>query len=188
MQGRFALNPALSGTAAKPPKSEFVCNETFHVGKQPVTRPIVDGLTHVLERVAEHNSIVMTTADSGYKEMVLNFACHMRKLKIKNYIVFCLDKKLHLFLQGLNISSYFNESMSKKSTTKVSSWNSPSFNEVVHLKTKQQHAVLSRGFDMIFSDVDIVWKSDVRCIILDARKETEKYMQVIPLKACVVCQ
>jgi hypothetical protein len=48
--------------------------------------------------------------------------------------------------------------------------NSKSYNQVVHTKTKHQMAVLERGYDLLFADVDIPWTSDMRTqVVREAR-------------------
>ena len=50
------------GTDSSPPdRVPFKCNASFKAGAAPVTRPIADDLTEQLEKLAEHNSIVVTT-------------------------------------------------------------------------------------------------------------------------------
>lgn len=86
----------------------------------------------------------------------------MKKLGLeKQVLVFALDEEIHKIVRDAGVASYFDRTMSK-SSQQVGNWNSKSYNQVVHTKTKHQRAVLERGFNLFFTDVDIPWTSDLR--------------------------
>ena len=130
--------------------------------KAPKQRPINDELTALLEKVALDNIVVATSTDFGYLGMTMNWICHLRALGLeKNVIVFSLDERIHEAVKKEGLTSYFETEMGKE-TVEIGNWNSRSYNQVVHSKTKHQRAVLMRGFDLFFCDVDIPWTSDYR--------------------------
>jgi hypothetical protein len=49
--------------------------------------------------------IIVAFADSGYKEIALNWAKHLEDLKIHNYVVYALDSGVYEFLQINNINT-----------------------------------------------------------------------------------
>lgn len=131
-------------------------------GRLPTSFTRMNDLSLLLKMVAKDGQVIMTTTDSGYVNMTLNWICHMKALHIeKEVIVFALDSAAHTIVQSQGIASYFEPKMSKESN-KIGTWNSKSYNQVVHTKTKHQKAVLDRGFDIFFTDVDIPWTSDYR--------------------------
>lgn len=115
--------------------------------------------------------VVATSTDYGYLDITKNWICHLKRLGLEQeVIVFSLDEKIHAAVQGLGIRSYFEKGMAKTAQDKaVGNWNSKSYNQVVHTKTKHQRAVLVRGFNLFFSDIDIPWTSDLR---VQLRKDT----------------
>lgn len=134
---------------------------------QPLSDTPDDELTALLRRIAKDNLVVATTTDGGYLELTVNWICHMKKLGLEaQVLIFSLDEKIHAEVQELGVASYYEATMSKESES-VGNWNSKSYNQVVHTKTKHQRAVLERGFDLFFADVDIPWTSDLRDRVLN---------------------
>jgi hypothetical protein len=124
-----------------------------------------DALTHLLRSVQEDGLVVATTTDHGYLDLTINWVCHLRALHLDNkVIVFALDENIHNEMLARGIASYYEKAMTK-SSDKVGNWNSKSYNQVVHTKTKHQVAVLERGYNLLFADVDIPWTSDMRAQI-----------------------
>lgn len=128
-------------------------------------RPAVykDKLDEVLASVVSPgNMVVATSTDFGYIEITINWMCHMRKLGLeKNVLIFSLDEKIHEAVQHAGFISYYESDMAKAQEA-IGNWNSKSYNQVVHTKTKHQHAVLSRGYNLFFTDIDIPWMADYR--------------------------
>jgi len=90
----------------------------------------------------------------------------MRKLGLeKNVLIFSLDEKIHAAIKEAGFISYYEVKMAKSEDT-IGTWNSKSYNQVVHTKTKHQRAVLERGFNLFFTDIDIPWTADYRKTIL----------------------
>eukprot|EP00039_Didymoeca_costata_P022516 m.4680 g.4680 ORF g.4680 m.4680 type:complete len:431 (+) comp3057_c0_seq2:183-1475(+) len=140
------------------------------------TIPKHDQLTKILRKVASKDKMVVATStDYGYLSITKNWICHMKKLGLeKQVVVFSLDKKIHEAVREEGIYSYFEPEMSKSGET-VGVWNSKSYNQVVHTKTKHQHAILKRGFDLFFTDIDIPWTIDWRPIIAKATPENVEF-------------
>eukprot|EP00729_Bicosta_minor_P011613 gene11613-11138_t len=133
-----------------------------------------DTLDEVMASVAGPDKMVVATStDYGYLEITINWMCHMRKLGLdKKVLIFSLDEKIHEAVQQAGFVSYFEPDMAKAQEA-IGNWNSKSYNQVVHTKTKHQHAVLSRGYNLFFTDIDIPWMADYReTLMRDTPDET----------------
>ena len=125
-------------------------------------------------------TVIITTAEYGYKELAMNWSCQMAKLGVRNAFVWSLDLKLHLYLEGLGYNSFYSPGISIDGATStvissggasgsggtsavtgasaagptvVGQWNSDSFNDVVHMKTRQIQHVIELGYHPLFVDI-----------------------------------
>ena len=163
---RDAKAPAPAAYAAVAVAPARVAPPAVRPEDLPVPDTPDDELTALLRRVAKDNLVVATTTDGGYLELTVNWICHMKRLGLEaQVLIFSLDEKIHAKVQELGVASYYEATMAKESES-VGNWNSKSYNQVVHTKTKHQRAVLQRGFDLFFADVDIPWTSDLRDRVL----------------------
>jgi len=106
--------------------------------------------------------IILSTADIGYRKLAWNWACKLRELGVQNFVLFAIDHKIAESLRQHKVNSFYAPALAKSSDDAIGLWGSTSYNSVVHLKTKQQLAVLKLGFDAFYLDVDISVRVDVR--------------------------
>jgi hypothetical protein len=123
--------------------------------------------------------IIVAFADSGYKEIALNWAKHLEDLKIHNYVVYALDSGVYEFLQINNINteqiigSWFSShpKWSKLSKALKIKWLRKNIDNILHKKGyKVNHQgcnwrarfekiynLLDEGVDILHSDIDAIW-------------------------------
>jgi hypothetical protein len=147
-------------------KSDPVAAAAADLAPVPSLEDSGDELSQLLKKVAsDGRMVVATSTDFGYLSMTKNWICHLRKLGLAGKVlVFSLDEKIHQAVLDEGVASYFEKGMSKtgQHDSAVGHWNSKSYNQVVHTKTKHQHAVLKRGYNLFFTDIDIPWLDDYR--------------------------
>ena len=117
-------------------------------------------LSGLLDAVAdENNTVVATTADWRYRQYVLSWVCRLRRLGVKCFIVFCLDRRLFQLLQAKSINSFhMDESGVADSLLDASDskalFGTVGYTRIVKSKLRHQLSVLECGHSLIFSDVD----------------------------------
>lgn len=113
----------------------------------------------VAERVAIDNTIIITALNYGYKDMMMNWICNMRRLGITNFIIAALDADLYryAFVRGLPVY-YDNTVLSGHSLSlKDTTYGSPEFKELTKMKSRVVLQFLKLGYDALWTDTDIVW-------------------------------
>ena len=91
----------------------------------------------MLRQVADsNNTVVATTADWGYIEYVRSWVCRLRRLRVVNFVVFCLDRRLFEHLQQERINSFFFEERGSANTVSAGalSWGSTGYTAIVRSK------------------------------------------------------
>jgi len=132
--------------------------------------------------------VIMTTGTYSYRDYLTNLACSfLVSSKNGSYpfqiLLLSLDSRLHNIPMPPNVHSvYFNVK------TKEFSGNEPAahfgqrgFDTVTRRKFAAIHAVLSAGFDVLYTDGDIVWCDPSRAVM-------EIASQADPLEAPIVTQ
>ena len=128
-----------------------------------------DNLRDTLASVAtDQNLVIITTSDFKFRTFVVNLVCAAKSLSINNTLVMALDPKLHKFLSNESINTFYSPTLSTQSVRDhgeaedTGHWNSPTYNNLVHMKTFHIAAVLNDGFNVLFVDADIVLLQDIR--------------------------
>lgn len=113
----------------------------------------------VSEKVAIDNTIIVTALNFGYREMMMNWVCNMRRLHISNFVIAALDEDLYkyAFLRGLPV--YFEEVVvsGRGLSLNDASYGSDEFKELTKMKSRVVLQFLKLGYDTLWTDTDIVW-------------------------------
>eukprot|EP00039_Didymoeca_costata_P005831 m.85060 g.85060 ORF g.85060 m.85060 type:complete len:391 (+) comp12993_c0_seq1:272-1444(+) len=116
-------------------------------------------LQQVLKKVAKNNVVLMTSGSKEFSGIMENWLCHMRKLNIKNVIVFALDQETAIQANNHGFASLWDDTF-KRTTDSIGVFKSESYLQAVYTKTQHQLAVLTAGYHVFFSDADIPWTAD----------------------------
>jgi len=118
-------------------------------------------LEPLLDLLVENKTIVITTLNYNSRDLLENFVCNLRRLRITNFIIAALDDQLYQYgvVRGLPI--YLEDTIfsSDEEMQRVEAANH-ALKDVylltqTRLKTVQR--VLSMGYDVVYSDVDVLW-------------------------------
>jgi hypothetical protein len=106
--------------------------------------------------------VIISTADLGYRRLAWNWACKLQEVGVRNFVVFAIDHQMAESLRQRKVNSFYARELAKPSDAAVGLWGTASYNSVVHLKTKQQLAVVALGFDAFYLDIDITLRVELR--------------------------
>jgi rhamnogalacturonan II specific xylosyltransferase len=127
-----------------------------------------DHLSQILERVAQDNTVIMAETSCGFLAFAENWAMHVQKLGITNYLMVAADETSVQYLDerypGHVIpATVFNpENMTSGGFME---FGSKVFNEAMCERLLYQEAVLLRGYHILWTDTDIVWFQNVLDVI-----------------------
>ncbi|AQK87569.1 beta-arabinofuranosyltransferase RAY1 isoform X1 [Zea mays] len=115
-------------------------------------------LSMLLDLVADENgSVVLGVAGKSYRDMLMSWACRLRRLRVTNFLVCALDHETYEFsiLQGLPV---FRDPLSP---TNVSfddcHFGTKCFQQVTKVKSRIVLEILRLGYNVLLSDVDVYW-------------------------------
>lgn len=115
-------------------------------------------LRSFLLSVSLEKEILLVVANVGYIDMLKNFFCRAKKLKISNAVVAALDDELYRYCSSAGIP-VFRAQMPTGDPSHVVAGAVPigkkEFSYLTKMKTVQLHRVLSLGFNVLVSDVDV---------------------------------
>ena len=114
------------------------------------------------EPPAYQRLIVATAADSSYVAFAFNWHASVTKAGVRRPLVLCLDDGLKPRLEPRGIVTYTSEHVQLPAASAVRRYGTNEFALAARLKLTLQAAVISAGFDLLFTDVDAPWAADVR--------------------------
>lgn len=112
-------------------------------------------LEGLLKRQVENNTVILTGVNFGYKTMVMNWVCNLKRLNMNNILIAALDKEMYQygFLNSLPIF-LFDDLVDEATNVE---YGSDQFRRLTKFKTRIVVKVLSYGVNVLWSDVDIVY-------------------------------
>eukprot|EP00210_Caulerpa_lentillifera_P007006 g6700.t1 len=96
--------------------------------------------------------------NSAFLKFALNWVYHVKALNISNFVVAALDTDSLAVLVAKDINTFLIET--KDFVSGEAPWGSPAFYRLGRIRVCLIEALLSLRFDIIFSDVDIVFLRD----------------------------
>lgn len=133
-------------------------NEENKIQNQTFGMPLT--LESLVKRVAVDDTIIVTASNFEYREMLMNWVCNMRRIRVTNFIIAALDEDLYRysFVRGLPV---FMDKMvwHGKNGTLVSdvAYGSSEFKALTKMKSRVVIEVLKLGYDTVWTDTDIIW-------------------------------
>ena len=122
------------------------------------------GLPHTLEqllpKVADASKTVVLTGLLGnYGSFLMNFVCQARKLGVSNVLVAAFDDQMYefAFLHGIPVFKFDSKLLQASVNSTSCFYGTTCFRSVTKSKSRATLAVLKLGYNVLFSDVDIVW-------------------------------
>eukprot|EP00271_Cylindrocystis_brebissonii_P017796 TRINITY_DN476_c0_g1_i1.p1 TRINITY_DN476_c0_g1~~TRINITY_DN476_c0_g1_i1.p1 ORF type:complete len:1111 (+),score=101.91 TRINITY_DN476_c0_g1_i1:992-4324(+) len=140
--------------------------------KSSVAVPDFAKLEDLLPMVADQNNVVTLVAvTSDYKEMLMSFVCNLRRLNLPMPLLAALDPGVYEFGVEQGLAVFFDPSahsihLEHAKNGSSCEFSTPCFMKVTKLKSRVVLSVLKLGYNVLWSDVDIVWFRDPRLEIL----------------------
>ncbi len=123
-------------------------------------------VSYILERLNDqkiNNAVIVTTANYGYKDLVLNWIVSLLRTKHSKFVVFCLDSDLLVFLAERGYTKHLvlmpDEWLDMRVTTDAYTTGAE-FLGIVQTKAVIWHRLAKLGFSFLFSDSDVVFLSE----------------------------
>ena len=140
-------------------REEFVQAQSRRPPHQPEPwQTSYTALVHVARRVAQDNLVLLTAADWDYREIVLNWALHARRLGYRNAVVLAMDRELAAELRRRGIPSADN-------SANLDAWNATCLQRhiqrVRHERILAIAALVTAGLDVLHTDATVVLVRDV---------------------------
>ncbi|KAG8366044.1 hypothetical protein BUALT_Bualt17G0035100 [Buddleja alternifolia] len=115
-------------------------------------------LESLLSILADQNkTIVLGVAGYSYKDMLMSWACRLRKLQVFNFLVCALDDEIYEFsiLQGMPVikCAYPPTNISFDDCH----FGTECFKKVTKVKSRTVLQILKLGYNVLLSDVDVYW-------------------------------
>ena len=104
--------------------------------------------------------IVVLVTNYAYADFVVNWLCTSGNVLSLKAVVIAEDPELHEFLSAAGVPSIDGRLFNISASSKDFEYASKGFEVVSNMKTRAVQAVLSMGFNVLFTDADIVFKRD----------------------------
>ena len=127
-------------------------------------------LRGLLQARANDNVIVLTGFNFGYKDVFLNLLCQLDYLNLQNYVVAAFDVQGYDFCLAHGLPCFSATSVGMDSPEISDSellhdslphaWTTDQFKKLTKRKSQEALRVLELGYDILWTDVDVFWKSD----------------------------
>jgi hypothetical protein len=168
-------------------QDEYVIPYEWDPSKNQTKTP---GLPHTMDdllgQVAWRNTVILTAASYDYKDMVMSFVCNLRSLGAKHFVVAAFDSRMYeyLFLRGVPVfyedvkaaMATMNAKMPKhvKLDLDDCGYGSACFRKITKMKSRIVLKILKQGYNVLWSDADIVWFKDQTKTLLDRIEASPK--------------
>ena len=109
------------------------------------------------------NTIVVLVCNYGQAELFVNFVCNAkaRGLDLSNLLMFATDIATLELCKSLGITAYYDESIfGSMPETAARAYGDKTFSKMMMAKVFCVHLINSLGYNIIFQDVDVVWKKN----------------------------
>lgn len=132
----------------------------YPVGRAGAAVPTLEhDLENTLAAIAVNKAVLVTTASKEFANVLANWLCHVKSLKMPNVLVVALDEETALQVRAAGVATLWDQAFNRADGT-IGTFASKSYLQAVYSKTRHQRAVLAAGYDLFFSDTDIPWTHD----------------------------
>ena len=110
--------------------------------------------------------VLVTGGNFGYLNHIHNFNCFVERLGLK-YLVISMELHTHYYLQRHGMISYYLDAPQNTSNAgddsiheQGSQFREKQFNLITNRKKKAVYDILALGYDVLFSDTDVIFRKD----------------------------
>jgi len=129
-------------------REQYVQSRSRRAPHAPNPATTYAGLAAAARAVARDNLVLMASGDFDYREIVVNWALHVRKLGRTNALVYSMDGELHAELQRRSMPSYDGSAL-------VDAWNATCLQRHVQAVRMERHlaaaALVAAGLDVLYA-------------------------------------
>jgi hypothetical protein len=127
----------------------------------------VPSLATLLQGMSKTEPILVTGVTFGYIDMLMNWICVLRRLNMDhNFVIAAFDRDAFRFLYIQGLPVFFSGGEAQNTATAGGSaafeYGQQSFKEATKLKIASVKTILELGYDVIWSDSDIIFFKDFR--------------------------
>mmetsp|Transcript_20280 Transcript_20280/g.41434 ORF Transcript_20280/g.41434 Transcript_20280/m.41434 type:complete len:652 (-) Transcript_20280:1308-3263(-) len=148
-------------------RMEFTPPKDYHVkDHQDILRTYLNNaddiknrLKSILSKMKTH-TVVVLTCNFGQSELLMNFACSARSrgFDLSNILVFPTDFDTKELAEGMGFTTFYEEKiMASIPKAEANAYGDKIFTRVMFAKVVCVQLVNELGYDLLFSDVDVVW-------------------------------
>ena len=123
---------------------------------------ISQSLRTLLSENSVDNHVLVMMTNEGYLDFTSNYICSLRKLKLKKHLVIATDENAFKFLRKHKVPTYFNATLTgqiNKGSVNLMD-DQEQFITIMLAKLNMMYTLISSGFHIILSDVDVYWQKD----------------------------
>jgi hypothetical protein len=131
-------------------------SQTPHPHTSTLCSPNSELFSQIKSR-AINNDIIISFSNFSFTDFALNWVKSLEKLKITNFLIFALDLKSQDFFVQRNICSFLLDKSDKLFTEESHNFGSVEFIAICNEKPWIVYEILKAGFNVVWSDTDIVW-------------------------------
>eukprot|EP00871_Galdieria_phlegrea_P004589 jgi/Galph1/5130/GphlegSOOS_G3793.1 len=133
-------------------------------------------------RNTKRRVVVATLANDAYSPLVSLLNNRLSRLELKSLFVFCADDRIYQFCIRNNISAWFlRDTPCQLSPSYQQLWKlslgTQEFVSFTQLKYLIFYAILSNHYDLLFSDLDILWINNPLQYLLEESSEADILIQ-----------
>jgi hypothetical protein len=118
-------------------------------------------LQALLKNADTQDPLIVMTCNKGQSELFMNFVCSVtaRKLPLDRVILFATDEYTYTLCQELQVQyCYHDPTLFGDIPEEAAEWfGDDTFAKVMKAKVYSVHLILTLGYSVLFSDVDVVW-------------------------------
>lgn len=137
----------------------------FKIAAAPADKPLtpaVFGLPFTLEQllpiVARNNHVIVTGASYNYRDMLMNFVCNLRRLGAHSQLIIATwDTDMYEYGFRLGLPVFLFRPAGGGFAGQDMRYGSQTFRAVTKLKSQVVLRILQLGYDVTWTDSDIVW-------------------------------
>lgn len=136
-------------------------------------------LKAMLRENAVKNAVLLMFANLGAMQLLENYLCSLSEQGINRYLIYAMDVESHVAFQSRGWRSYFNPrltetlNITKTTAAKQLKNHRPEFLTLMTAKLQIVQDVLRLGYDVLLTDVDIVFHKNVIPEVLEKCKHKD---------------
>eukprot|EP00049_Salpingoeca_infusionum_P015209 m.292234 g.292234 ORF g.292234 m.292234 type:complete len:734 (-) comp15837_c0_seq5:572-2773(-) len=115
-------------------------------------------MQQLLPMVAVNNHVLLSGVSYDYRDVVMSFVCNLRRLGIYDQLILAaFDEEMYRFGFKMGLPIFYYQTDLQYRNARDMAYGSDGFKQVTKLKSKVVLEILKLGYDVTWTDTDIVW-------------------------------